>query len=420
MKFLKESFIIIFLFMFIYFPPIFSINLMHILTLFSLIALVLIYRKTVVEIFNNSIKMYMIPVALVLVYVSIIVLTKNGDRNYIYKHILIFMEVSICITYICSYFNRRKYDIDKIFDVLMVVGSIQALISILCILVPPVKQLVVNIYMAQMIEQNVTDVMAKGFLLELTNHRINGISTSLLFAMPIVQAVLATIALYLGINKNSRYAILSPILLFSSIVNARVGIVVFLCGVIIVIITSKKKVKENFKLIGIISAITVAILILIFIIILNSKNSTMQWIMLFIEDTCNLFKGKKTGTFEFLFGSFIRFPELKNIFFGTGRDIFLLDTGMRSDIGYINDIWFGGIMYIVISYGAFINYYFKAFNRKYNFNIFISIMLITTFVVTNIKGSIVGNNEFINLSMLLSTILILKNKGYYLDEKDII
>ncbi len=415
MKFLKGAFIIIYLFMFIYFPPIFPINLMHILTLFSLIALALMYRKTIIEIFNNSIKMYMIPVALVLVYVSIIVLIKNGDWNYIYKHVLIFIEVSICTVFICSYFMREKYNIDKIIDTLLIVGSIQAIISVLCLFVPIVKQLAVDIYMGQMIEQNVTNLMSKETLLGLTNHRINGISVALLFTMPIVQAVLASISLFLAIEKDVKYIIFTPFLILSSVVNARIGIVVFVCGVIIIIITCKEKIKRNIKPIIIASAIIVGITILSIIFI--SGNSTVQWIMQFVHEIINLFKGKKTGTFEFLFGSFIRFPELKDMIFGTGRDIFSLGTGMRSDIGYINDIWFGGIIYIVISYGAFINYYYKAFNRRYKFNMFIAIMLITTFIVVNIKGSIVGNNEFTNIGILLSTILILRNKGYYSKEK---
>lgn len=417
MKFLEKAFIIIYLFMYMYFPPILSINLMHILTLFSLIVLLIMYRETLIEVFNNSIKGYMIPVALTLVYVIFIVFVKNGDGNYIYKHILIFVEVSICTIYICSYFNKRKYSIHSILNVLMIVGSIQALISILCMFVPPIKQLVVDIYMGQMIEQNVTSIMAENILLGMTNHRINGISAALLFTMPIVQALLATISLYLAINKNNKYIILTPALLFSSIVNARIGIVVFICGVIIVIITSIENIRKKLKPIIIISTIIVGILVAS-IVIIDSENSTIKWITQFIEEIIDLFKGKKTGTFELLFGSFIRFPEMNNMLFGTGRDIFLLGEGMRSDIGYINDLWFGGVTYILISYGTFINYYFKAFNRKYRFNIFISILLVMTFIVTNIKGSIVGNNEFINISVLLSTILILRNKGYYLDEKD--
>ena len=107
---------------------------------------------------------------------------------------------------------------------------------------------------------------------------------------------------------------------------------------------------------------------------------------------------------------FIIFPEGLSVIFGTAATIFGIETGFGSDIGYINDMWLGGLIFMSITYGAFLLYYIEAYKKSDKLITFICLLFLVTFFILNIKGILVSNNEFFNISILLSAVFILNKE----------
>ena len=143
-------------------------------------------------------------------------------------------------------------------------------------------------------------------------------------------------------------------------------------------------------------------------IFLFSK-STFEWIAQGLSEIFGLFIGNKDGYFETLFNDYLFFPNgLKEILFGTGINLFS-STWIRSDVGYVIDIWYLGIIGTIIKYGAII-YVLVKLIKEDNYFIFV----ITVLIISNVKGIIFENNEVI----VFITLLILNNS--YKFEKKIV
>lgn len=81
-------------------------------------------------------------------------------------------------------------------------------------------------------------------------------------------------------------------------------------------------------------------------------------------------------------------PKNENLWFGSGYRIYDVQgaqrAGGRSDVGYINDLFVGGIFYIIVLYGAAFSFMmYRARKEAFVFSLIIFIML-----VVNIKGEI--------------------------------
>ena len=89
--------------------------------------------------------------------------------------------------------------------------------------------------------------------------------------------------------------------------------------------------------------------------------------------------------------------------FGEGRSLFGLDNG-GSDIGYVNQIFAGGFVYLSILL-SFEYYLFKKYNYCFEDNLFFTILFLTL-LVANIKGNAffvsLGFTRFIILYLIIS------------------
>ena len=87
---------------------------------------------------------------------------------------------------------------------------------------------------------------------------------------------------------------------------------------------------------------------------------TYTWIVSGFEDTLALvFEGDKLGNYEQLTGSFLMFPTgAWNWLFGYGVRVYAGNKSNiwfgTSDIGYINDLFMGGLVYMGILYSTII------------------------------------------------------------------
>lgn len=407
MKLKYSIYIILYTFIFVYMPPVLSFNLIHILTLVSFFSLMSSYKTICIKLIIDTLTRNLImPMIIAMVYLLCVVLISQNSIVIIYPYLVITIEIPICVIYLCSYFIKHKYDIYDVLNILLIIGLIQGIVATLCFFIPSFKEIIENIVMKNM----ESDYVNRDIFLNLSKIRLNGLSTSMTFAMPVTQAILGLISLYLALNKNYKYILFMPILVFSAIINARNTFIVLIYGIILIILFNTKKPKTILKFL-----ITVAIIIIVLPLFTLSISNTSQYVSRWISDGFNeisrFLQGDNIGYFEVVSNNFIRFPEGLSLIFGTGKSIFGLALGLGSDIGYINDIWLGGAVFATIIYFAYISYYIRAYKNSEKLIRFIALLFISTFLIINVKGSIVDNNEFINISILLSTVFIINKNS---------
>src|SRR5665648_702360 len=217
-------FIVVYLFFFIYTPLILPINVLHILSLFSGVAIFFKYNKQIVRVFKKSklINVFII-FFIAFFYLLILIWVTSGKFLLIYNYFIIAFEVTICSLYIILYFNSGGYGYYYLLKMILVAGLIKSLILIASFIFPQLQNAIANLF----IKNGLSDVIFKS-----VSYRFYGFSSNLTSTAPLTQSVIAIIAVVLGISKNKKYFLFLPFLLFSTIINSRTSIIVFGLGLI--------------------------------------------------------------------------------------------------------------------------------------------------------------------------------------------
>jgi len=293
---------------------------------------------------------------------------------------------------------------------LLYVGTIQGVLSVIAFFNSNFQ----TWFIEKMISYGYSDTRFS----QLSAFRWYGVSSKLGYTMPATQAFLCVLTIYLAINYSKKYLLISPILLFSAIINARISVVIFLIGILLIMIElfRKKQMRifRNFLLVFF-------IIIIIGIVGLNLLSTfnynTYEW---FTSGITGLFGNNDTAVYGI--GNY--FTDLNNYSLPNSSIQFFFGTGnyangsnqlkFSSDIGYINDIWLGGIIYLILITGLFIymSYKLRAYKQKDVFFLFISNFFILSFLVLNIKGYVFSINEFSTLFFVFYLYIFL-NEGKF-------
>lgn len=311
---------------------------------------------------------------------------------------------------IMKWFN---YDRDDMLKVLFNLGMLQGIICIVMLIFPITKTVALVLYYLGR-EENIF----------ISRMRIYGISGDYTFFTPIYHGIIATLACYYAILIDKKHLIYIPFILLATILNGRTGVAVFIIGVffgffyfLIKNVSLKKIITYN--LLGIFFIlVTLGVLKLM---IPYSYN----WIIGGIKDTQSLIQGKgKTGNYVALAGSMLHFPAGFGLLFGEGHRVYSkygIEKGYESsDIGYVNDIYMGGIIYVLIQYTVII--WFVLSNTNYNifhnkkrtcFYKVSSIFFILALLATNFKGETMRSGAILVGIILMKNIFITANDISY-------
>ena len=254
--------------------------------------------------------------------------------------------------------------------------------------------------------------------------RMYGFSYTLAYAMPVVQSSVAAYCVYLGINRSYKYFIPMPLILFSAIINARIGIVIFAFAVTIVLIDSF---KPNIKML---LAIAAFVMIIVFTIGLFERSitneTTIKWLTAGISDIFGFLGRTSYASDSYMkyatSSSNYKLPDsILNVLFGTGNLTIRDNYRYQSDVGYINDIWLGGILYctlVVLTYFkktiGIVQYFCKDKRSRFLFSIGAAGILL----LSNIKGRCFAWNEIMVLWMIIYNCFLVSrmNEKYSLME----
>ncbi len=352
--------------------------------------------------FPGSISLYLLPVAYLYIFSKCkVILYLNFFKNEIFIlsilsfYCLVLDNVSgqdiyfvNCLYYLVDIlpisfflvllFNNIYTDkvlrFDNFINLIIFVSAISGLISILLFTYPDF-----NDY----IRSNILRTDDKSFDY---SYRSFGLASGLFFSYPIMQGLIS--ALCLLYSKNRPYLLIAFIFIFPSVFfNARTGFIpIILC--LLFFMVYFRVYKTTFLLF---------LLLLSFVLfglfmsgLLIDMEYTIEWAMAALYAVSNVLFGTKymeaSSTFDIL-NNMILFPN--NVFFGDQKYYFgaLVNA---SDIGYILQINYGGIILLV----AIFIFWFCVFKQIYKLSKSriecraFCVILVVTFILANYKGDL--------------------------------
>lgn len=302
-------------------------------------------------------------------------------------------------------------------DYLINIGVIQGIICILMLLFQPLKQIANSLYI-----YNIPDYFESS-LLGITSSRIYGITGDYTYSTPIFMALIASTALIMFFyKKEKKYLIFSFVNILGSTLNGRTGLFLYMiCTLIAIIVYFERKKVTKKKVIGFIGCC----LLLTLLLILLRDTPWFHWFKNSFNEVISMFKGEKVGTVAVL-SSFIFFPSGLSFIFGVGSRVYgdfgLALVNKVSDIGYINDIFRGGILYVGVYYFSICKLFLVTYQEsKHKLGQkFTAIMLLITgifLIFSNYKGEALAGSSiffcfmFVVYAMINTpSISILKNE----------
>lgn len=123
-------FVIVLLFLFIYEPPLFSINVLHVLGLFSWIYIAV--DNVAISYFLELRKVMRIYAGLILffMYLLIIVLINQSTIIFTLSFMYWLMDIFPFSIALCVYFFRKKYSFYDFLNILLIVGTLQGIAAL--------------------------------------------------------------------------------------------------------------------------------------------------------------------------------------------------------------------------------------------------------------------------------------------------
>lgn len=378
------------LFVFLYMPPVTSINIKYLIGIAGWIYLIFhrcaFPRKIWITITAIGILSFYILFAGFLNTHTIL----NTMASKMYLAVLVF-PYAMMLGNIAS---ERHYSQEDLIKMLGWAAFIESLFSAAAYMVYEIQTFLLNL-MSFSTDNELVQYMREW--------RMYGMADGMTYAMPILQGIIGIILLLYALHREISYIIFVPFICLSGLINARTTIVVLLAGILFILISCHFLKLKTMKRAAAVGMFALAGMF-IFSRFQQGKANT-QWLQDGFREILAFLSGKLEGYFYIVFqdenvaSRFLKLPAGWGLLFGNG-------SIPPSDIGYIRDIWAGGILMAAVLYGIYAMmlkqiYVYASMHVSEkiarNAIVFLAIVLFAV----NVKGEICCINEVSNLVVFL-------------------
>lgn len=335
-----------------------------------------------------KLSLFMIP------YVLVIILLNGESDIHVVPELVSWILFSTCIPVFLIRVLIVKQKGFIFWDAILLVGFIASLFSCVALFVPSFNEFLRAIQLK--LEGGETENQL--------DFRFYGLAINLSSGYGYVQGLLASLSLLLLDRRHLRYAVYFITLTLSVLVNARTGIfpivitVIYLIGKSIV----KFKIGQFIKvLIGSIAAIYLVVLII------NLLPNVKEFIDDFFDQLFMMFLAEDSNLGNSAYVDRFKLPgTIGGLIFGEGYSLYGLDNKWEaSDIGFVNQIFTGGLVFA----GSLLVYeiivYMKIMKRSKEY-VFSTIFFLSM-LVFNYKGmNFYAGGAYIKLYMLYYFVLV--------------
>lgn len=303
--------------------------------------------------------------------------------------------IVINMMYIMILMRKCGFSRSQGIDVVINLASFQGVISILMLLWSPLKEVANSLYL------NYATQFSQGDYILTT--RLYGISSDYTYGMPIIHGLLCGISLYLGFEKSRKYIIQAMLIFINVFLNSRTGVLVaILCIVVSFFFYFRKNKVSKYSIIVVL--LLPIVLIAWGVYIEKYQENIFKFVsVLFVEIYMFFFKQETVGTINYLVDTNFYFPKGIALMFGAGHRVYgaeaLLYGYLPTDVGIVNDMFMGGLVYIGIRYGAMIKLILQT--GKLMTNKILVVSMFIAWIVADIKGQVTVNSIIISTYIFL-------------------
>ncbi len=385
----EVSFIlIIFLYMVIYNPPIFTINCIRVIMVPCWIYLYL--NRKVMREFINLKKVITVELIITMLFAYCIIISfinSNAPTNFAYLFYWIAGDIPFAIS-VWIYLRKKNQGFQELLVNIIVTSIVMSITAIMALISPEIK----SFFTERMIVYGVQ------YADRLAVYRNYGFAANLTAFASMLQAVLSVVCIFQAVKGEKKYLLVFPLLILSAIINTRSSILFLLSGIfIILLITLRSRFAVTYILrYVIIIAVLFAISGFGFSLIQYYNEQTLTWLNVGLDSILSFVSGndRSVGYFgELETMVFNSIPTSFNLLMGVGSGV-MGDAGAvygaRSDVGFINDLWRGGLLYsttIICLYLVMLKQIYKSKILDQDYTKFFSLYFFLIFILTNIKGS---------------------------------
>lgn len=401
---IKNIFIYLFIFTFIFTPFIIpAFNIIHLLAIIAYWFLLTSYKKDFFNFFRFKVFRIFVLIHVGLIFYTLMLGLFAGDfGNTYYVSSTIFEVLPICL-FITFYLKRFKISYIRFLDIILLMGFIQFLLVLGTVLSPFLRDLTLTFFPKGEDYETVFSILGE--------FRMFGLTRNYTFAMPLFMGLCIIISFVLGNYNSKKYYLLIPFFIFSIVTNGRIGLIAFpiVLGVVFLFQMRHSFFKQ------IIGLIVYGIIIVLSISYIEMKSSTSfhynmwTWLNDGISEIQLLKQGEKTGNMEALADTMWVFPEEKYFLFGTGESLFGKFRN-SSDIGYVLNFYYGGLMFCTLLYYAYYKL-MSGFNSKSKIHKSMFVSIIIFVFLSNLKGTVFRPNEIIHGVLLISVFTLSYNSN---------
>lgn len=394
---IRDLILTLYIFIFLFGPPFFY-KTNYILALISLSYLI-IHNGKFLWIVKKSKMILWIRCITVLTLYSLLVIGFNdilahdlvNKEHYIslFNRYYVFTLIMLsCGSFTIYIIRKWNYTWDDFIEILVFAALIESALTLLSFFNPRIKQIFIFLmskYGGLSLDEWFFTVRAYGF------------ASTLVDLFGLCMGIIAGISFLYGFNVKKTYIIYSFIVLVAGVLNARTTVIIYLIAIMISVLTliTHLKIVKLLKIVSIVLIIT-GIFYYLLINVVSTTSPTGGWIKEGFIGILDLITGNNSSKKDFstylVSAEKWKMPSGIRLLLGTGHSRYEAQGYIHSDIGYVNDIWFIGLIGASILYGTFIIiglYAIKKGNtlqRKC-----VSFVLISAFVF-NIKGCVIGGN----------------------------
>ncbi|MGA3231959.1 polysaccharide polymerase [Lactiplantibacillus pentosus] len=355
-----------------------------IVTLGIMVSCVLVLSPKEIGLTLNRQKIFVIGVALSMVYFAFRALLADNDPRIIQNTAIIINVIALVLwlEVLRKYFQMSAEQ---------VLGWLLWLVVIQCFFA--LIMLVSSGLRAAILARTAAGIIENQFVY---GERLYGISSDYTFFTPIYHSIIGLMAIYLGMNVNKKYYWFLPFCVFIIVLNGRTGLVTLVFGFALMLAKRMAASFQGFVQGSVLVATSIGFAILGLSFLQAIQPDTYTWIVSGFEDTLALvFEGNKQGNYEQLTDSFLLFPTgVWSWLFGYGVRVYGGNASNiwfgTSDIGYINDLFMGGLVYMGILYSTIIAHLITC-HKKAEVKVRGSMLFLAFFIVliiANYKGEV--------------------------------
>lgn len=386
-------FFIIALYFFLFDPPIYGFTgRLAFSNLFVAVSMIAALSKPgIVKGFYRQNKKIFTCLFLLLIYTALRSILGGGDTGFITKHVLAVSGIFLVTPLFFYYAQKKGFCNEKnIIKAILIVGSIAAVLSMLCFFFPAINQYVKG----QMIIYEESDI------LNTETYRGFGIAAYLTSNYGYIQGFIAALGCWY-LKDNRWFLLFIPIIVFSALINARTGVLLSILGISLFLFSTSK--SKYSILIGCISLFLFFNFKTILTSIGGINERTVDWIFSFGDEISNAFESGSvmgSSTADTLLGRMWIMPDnLLQWIFGRGFSLFRGGKGVgNSDVGWILQLNYGGLIYVSMLYSAIIIMIKKLYRSRNKSYMYLFIM---TFMVINTKTSIYPHDTVFYLLFMI-------------------